>query len=140
MKRITLCALLMTLFLLISCNSSGDATKDGHATKSDGTLIDLSAISSNITEAFAFAKDVKDVHTLVKSVGEFAKGIGNKVTQNTGVIAADAGGNNNGQLVVGAYSIVSTVNTKLEALEKKDRMTSELKTQLDDVVKKGKAF
>ncbi|WP_348648867.1 Vsp/OspC family lipoprotein [Borrelia parkeri] len=140
MKRITFCALLMTLFLLMSCNNSASSPKDGQAAKSDGTLIDLKSVSSKITEAVAFAKDVKEVHTLVKSVGEFAKGIGNKVTQNTGAIAADAGGNNNGALIAGAFSIISVVSTKVEALGKKDGISAELKTQLDDVKAKSKAF
>ncbi|WP_331486848.1 Vsp/OspC family lipoprotein [Borrelia nietonii] len=70
MKRITLSALLMTLFLLMSCNNLGTTPKDGQAAKSDGTVIDLSKISKNIADAVAFAKGVKDVHTLVKSIDE----------------------------------------------------------------------
>ncbi|WVN92260.1 Vsp/OspC family lipoprotein (plasmid) [Borrelia turicatae] len=102
--------------------------------------MDLVTITKNIKDTVAFAKSVKDVHTLVRSVGEFAKGIGNKVTHNTGAIAADAGGNNNGQIIAGAYGLISDINTKVEALGKKDGISAELKTQLDDVGKKGKAF
>ncbi|WP_152301207.1 Vsp/OspC family lipoprotein [Borrelia miyamotoi] len=135
----------MTLFLIInivmiSCGSGGPVPKEGQAAKADGTVIDLVKVSKKIKDAVEFATSVKEIETLVKSVGEFAKGIGNKVTQNTGAIAADAGGNNNGQIVAGAYGLISNINTKVEVLGKKDGISSELRAQLDDVGKKGKAF
>ncbi|UPA19215.1 Vsp/OspC family lipoprotein [Borrelia puertoricensis] len=137
MKRITLCALLITLFLLISCNSSGNATKDGHAAKSDGTLIDLSAISSNITEAVAFAKSVKEVHTLVKSIDTLAKAIGKKI-QNGDTLGTDA--NHNGSLVAGAYSVIEAVETKLTSLEKKVGLSSDLKGKVTAAKNESTSF
>nr|BAA11305.1 variable major protein [Borrelia hermsii] len=140
MKKNTLSAILMTLFLFISCNNGGPELKGNEVAKSDGTVLDLSKISSKIKNASAFAAGVKEIHALVKSVGEFAKGIGNKVTQNTGVIDADAGGNNNGQIIVGAYSLISGLKTQVEELGKKDGISDGLKEKLDDVSKKGTAF
>ncbi|WP_349643006.1 Vsp/OspC family lipoprotein [Borrelia venezuelensis] len=118
MKRITLCALLMTLFLLSSCNTSGNATKDGQAAKSDGTVIDLDKITKNITDSVAFAKDVKEIHTLVKSIDELAKAIGKKI-KNDGTLDAMAG--KNGSLLAGVFQVILTVETKLEQLEKRKR-------------------
>ncbi|WP_434757132.1 Vsp/OspC family lipoprotein (plasmid) [Borrelia puertoricensis] len=116
MKRITLCALLMTLFLLISCNTSGNATKDGQAAKSDGTIIDLVTITKDIKDSVAFAKDVKEIHTLVKSIDELAKAIGKKI-HNDGSLTTESG--KNGSLLAGSHSVISAIKTKLEALEKK---------------------
>ncbi|WP_348648870.1 Vsp/OspC family lipoprotein [Borrelia parkeri] len=130
MKRITFCALLMTLFLLMSCNNSASSPKDGQAAKSDGTLIDLKSVSSKITEAVAFAKSVKDVHTLVKSIDELAKAIGKKV-DNAGKLADDADKDKNGSLVAGVYSVVLDIQTKLVALETKIN-DNELKKQVTE--------
>ncbi|WP_348649212.1 Vsp/OspC family lipoprotein [Borrelia turicatae] len=62
--------------------------------------MDLKSVSSKITEAVAFAKDVKEVHTLVKSVDELAKPIGKKIKNDGGVDADGAtdtlSGNNAG--------------------------------------------
>ncbi|UPA11679.1 hypothetical protein bpSLO_001569 (plasmid) [Borrelia parkeri] len=136
MKRITFCALLMTLFLLMSCNNSGTSPKDGQAAKADGTILDLDTITKNITEAVAFAKDVKEVHTLVKSIDELAKAIGKKIDANG--LAADA--NHNGSLIAGAYSIVLAVSTKLEELEKQDGVFAELKTKVTSAKTASKKF
>ncbi|UPA15808.1 Vsp/OspC family lipoprotein [Borrelia turicatae] len=113
MKRITLSALLMTLFLLMSCNNSGTAPKDGQAAKSDGTVIDLATITKNITDAVAFANDVKEVHTLVKSIDELAKAIGQKV--NADGLTAEA--DKNDSLVAGVYQLISDIQGKLTKLE-----------------------
>ncbi|UPA14293.1 Vsp/OspC family lipoprotein [Borrelia turicatae] len=139
MKRITLSALLMTLFLLISCNNSGTSPKDGQAAKSDGTVIDLATITNNIKDTVAFAKSVKEVHTLVMSIDEFANAIGKKLKKDTGEIEADSS-SNNGPLVVGAYSIVSTVNTKLTTLETSKGISDELKSKITATKDKSKAF
>ncbi|WP_434757135.1 Vsp/OspC family lipoprotein (plasmid) [Borrelia puertoricensis] len=128
MKRITLCALLMTLFLLISCNNSGAATKDGQAAKSDGTVIDLVTITKNITDAVAFAKDVKDVHTLVKSIDELAKAIGKKIKDSATELADNK--DKNTSLIAGAFNIVLHVKIKLAQLEKKEGISDELKTKV----------
>ncbi|WP_434757122.1 Vsp/OspC family lipoprotein (plasmid) [Borrelia puertoricensis] len=136
MKRITLCALFLTLFLLISCNNSGNATKDGKAARSDGTVIDLVTITNNIKDSVAFAKSVKDVHTLVKSVDELAKAIGKKVgAAGLGDIA-----DHNGSLLAGVYSVILAVDTKLASLEKQDRLSSDLKAKVGSAKKESTAF
>ncbi|WP_335633050.1 Vsp/OspC family lipoprotein [Borrelia turicatae] len=99
----------------MSCNNSGTSPKDGQAAKSDGTLIDLATITKNITDAVAFAKSVKDVHTLVMSIDELAKVIGKKIDAN-GLATESA---HNGSLIAGAYSVIEAVDTKLASLEKK---------------------
>ncbi|WP_348648863.1 Vsp/OspC family lipoprotein [Borrelia parkeri] len=136
MKRITFCALLMTLFLLMSCNNSGTSPKDGQAAKSDGTLIDLKSVSSKITEAVAFANDVKDVHTLVKSIDELVKAIGQKI-KNDGI---EAEKDHNGSLIVGAYSVILAVETKLTSLEKKVGLSSDLKGKVTAAKTESTAF
>ncbi|WP_434757116.1 Vsp/OspC family lipoprotein (plasmid) [Borrelia puertoricensis] len=137
MKRITLCALFLTLFLLSSCNTSGNATKDGQAAKSDGTVIDLVTITKNITDAVAFANDVKDVHTLVKSIDELAKAIGKKI-KDDGQFDTESG--KNGSLVAGAQSIMLAVKAKLEQLEKKKELSTDLKQKVSDSKTKTEAF
>ncbi|WP_326942976.1 Vsp/OspC family lipoprotein [Borrelia persica] len=156
MKEIIKRSLIIMMILgIMGCNSGGSGggngsggktqdgkEKEGIVTRSDGIVLDLAKLSKKIREASKFAASVKEVHALVKSVGDFAKGIGKKVTQNTGVIAADAGGNNNGQIVAGAYGLISDVNIKVETLRQKDGISTELKAKFDfdDVVAKGKAF
>ncbi|WP_434757113.1 Vsp/OspC family lipoprotein (plasmid) [Borrelia puertoricensis] len=114
MKRITLCALLMTLFLLSSCNTSGNATKDGQAAKSDGTIIDLVTITNNIKDSVAFANSVKEVHTLVKSIDELAKAIGKKI-QNQDILGTDSGKNT--ALIAGVFSITLDIVKKAKTLQ-----------------------
>ncbi|WP_347343323.1 Vsp/OspC family lipoprotein [Borrelia puertoricensis] len=126
MKRITLCALLMTLFLLSSCNTSGAATKDGQAARSDGTIIDLVTITNNITDAVAFAKGVTEIHTLVKSIDALAKAIGKKIDAN-GLTTENA---HNGSLIAGAYSVIEAVDTKLGTLAGKVGLSSDLKAKI----------
>ncbi|UPA11588.1 hypothetical protein bpSLO_001429 (plasmid) [Borrelia parkeri] len=135
MKRITFCALLMTLFLLMSCNNSASSPKDGQAAKSDGTVIDLAKITNNIKEAVAFAKNVKDVHTLVKSIDELAKAIGKKIDANG--LAADA--NHNGSLIAGVYSVIEAVDTKLGTLGKVG-LSSDLKAKVNATKTESAAF
>ncbi|WP_430644694.1 Vsp/OspC family lipoprotein [Borrelia puertoricensis] len=137
MKRITLCALFLTLFLLSSCNSSGAATKDGQAAKSDGTVIDLAKITKNITDSVAFAKDVKEIHSLVKSIDELAKAIGKKI-KNDGTLENET--DKNGSLLAGVHSVISAVKTKVEALETTSGISTELKTKITDVKSKAEAF
>ncbi|UPA11684.1 hypothetical protein bpSLO_001579 (plasmid) [Borrelia parkeri] len=114
MKRITLSALLMTLFLLMSCNNSASSPKDGQAAKSDGTLIDLAKITNNITEAVAFAKSVTEIHTLVKSIDDLAKAIGKKI-QNQDILGTDSGKNT--ALIAGVFSITLDIVKKSKALQ-----------------------
>ncbi|WP_434757120.1 Vsp/OspC family lipoprotein (plasmid) [Borrelia puertoricensis] len=128
MKRITLCALFLTLFLLISCNTSGAATNDGQAAKSDGTIIDLVTITKNIKDSVAFAKDVTEIHTLVKSINELAKAIGKKIKDSATEL--DNQVNKNASLLSGAFTIVLHVKNKLAQLEKKEGLSEDLKAKI----------
>ncbi|BDU63421.1 outer surface protein C (plasmid) [Candidatus Borrelia fainii] len=134
MKRITLSALLMTLFLLIGCNNGG-ATGE-MATTSDGSVIDLKKVSTDIKNAVVFAESVKEIETLVKSVDELAKAIGKKIQANG--LAADA--DKNGSLISGAFQIISTVKTKLEALEQTVGLPNELKAKVTVAKDASKKF
>ncbi|WP_247067877.1 Vsp/OspC family lipoprotein [Borrelia puertoricensis] len=136
MKRITLCALFLTLFLLSSCNTSGAATKDGQAAKSDGTLIDLVTITKNIKDSVAFAKSVKEIHTLVKSIDELAKAIGKKI-KNDGTLEAVA--DKNGSLIAGVVSIAAAIEAKVGELKIADSLKG-LNGKVKDVEDKTKAF
>ncbi|UPA14295.1 Vsp/OspC family lipoprotein [Borrelia turicatae] len=128
MKRITLSALFLTLFLLMSCNNSASSPKDGQAAKSDGTVIDLATITKNITEAVAFATSVKEVHTLVKSIDELAKAIGKKIKDSTTEL--DNQVNKNASLLSGVFTIVLHVKTKLAQLEKREGISEDLKAKI----------
>ncbi|BDU63527.1 outer surface protein C (plasmid) [Candidatus Borrelia fainii] len=112
MKRITLSALLMTLFLLIGCNNGG--AKEGAAIKADGSVIDLKKVSTDIENAVAFAADVKEVRTLVKSIDELAKAIGKKI-QNADTLGNDAGKNT--ALIAGVFSVTLDIVKKAKALQ-----------------------
>ncbi|WP_330730397.1 Vsp/OspC family lipoprotein [Borrelia turicatae] len=136
MKRITLSALLMTLFLLMSCNNSASSPKDGQAAKSDGTVIDLVTITKNIKDTVAFAKSVKEVHTLVKSIDELAKGIKKKIGENG---LEDDNGGKNGSLLAGAFSVAIAIEAKLLALETKT-VDNELKKQVTAAKTESKKF
>ncbi|WP_247067987.1 Vsp/OspC family lipoprotein [Borrelia puertoricensis] len=114
MKRITLCALLMTLFLLLSCNTSGKNLTDDEVAKSDGTVIDLAKITKNIKDSVAFAKSVTEVHSLVKSIDELAKAIGKKI-QNQDTLGTDSGKNT--ALIAGVFSITLDIVKKSKALQ-----------------------
>ncbi|WP_246990228.1 Vsp/OspC family lipoprotein [Borrelia parkeri] len=139
MKRITFCALLMTLFLLMSCNNSASSPKDGQAAKSDGTLIDLATISSKITEAVAFAKSVKEIHTLVKSIDELAKAIGKKVN-NDGQLTQATDKDKNESLVAGVYNVVGSISVKLKKLETISGISDEMKQKITAVKSSGDKF
>ncbi|WP_347343321.1 Vsp/OspC family lipoprotein [Borrelia puertoricensis] len=137
MKRITLCALFLTLFLLISCNTSGKNLTDDEVAKSDGTVIDLAKITKNITDTVAFAKDVKEIHSLVKSIDTLAKAIGKKIVAGgaTGTVS-----NKNASLVAGAYNVIVAVETKLGELEKKVGLSSDLKGKVTAAMAAGTKF
>ncbi|WP_434757366.1 Vsp/OspC family lipoprotein (plasmid) [Borrelia puertoricensis] len=125
MKRITLCALLMTLFLLISCNTSGKDLKEDEVAKSDGTVIDLVKITKHITDTVAFAKSVKEVHSLVKSIDELAKAIGKKI-HNDGTLTDDGSTDKNTSLMSGVYSIVLDIDKKSKALSVLDSFKEQI--------------
>ncbi|WP_236842865.1 Vsp/OspC family lipoprotein [Borrelia turicatae] len=120
----------------MSCNNSGTIPKDGHAAKSDGTLIDLATITKNIKDTVAFAKSVKDVHTLVMSIDELAKVIGKKIDAN-GLATESA---HNGSLIAGAYSVIEVVDTKLGTLAGKVGLSSDLKAKVGSAKKESTAF
>ncbi|WP_434757373.1 Vsp/OspC family lipoprotein (plasmid) [Borrelia puertoricensis] len=127
----------MTLFLLLSCNNSGKNLTDDEVAKSDGTVIDLAKITKNITDSVAFAKDVKDVHTLVMSIDTLAGAIGKKI-QNGDTLADMAG--KNGSLLAGAYNVALDINSKLTVLEGKAGLSSVLKAKVTAAKTSGESF
>ncbi|WP_434757385.1 Vsp/OspC family lipoprotein [Borrelia puertoricensis] len=131
MKRITLCALFLTLFLLLSCNNSGKDLKDDEVAKSDGTVIDLAKITNNIKDTVAFAKSVKEIETLVKSIDTLANAIGKKIKDSDTELADNK--DKNTSLIAGAFNIVLHVKIKLTQLEKKEGISDELKTKVTAV-------
>ncbi|UPA15693.1 Vsp/OspC family lipoprotein [Borrelia turicatae] len=76
--------------------------------------MDLVTITKNIKDTVAFAKDVKEVYTLVKSIDELAKAIGKKI-KDDGTLENEQ--NHNGALVTGVYQLISDVKGKLTKLE-----------------------
>nr|AAA16057.1 outer surface protein C [Borreliella burgdorferi] len=134
MKKNTLSAILMTLFLFISCNNSG---KDGNtsANSADESVKgpNLTEISKKITESNAVVLAVKEVETLLASIDEVAKkAIGNLIAQN----GLNAGANQNGSLLAGAYVISTLIAEKLDGLKNSE----ELKEKIEDAKKCNKAF
>ncbi len=114
MKKNTLSAILMTLFLFISCNNSG---KDGNASANSADESvkgpNLTEISKKITDSNAVVLAVKEVETLLASIDELAKAIGKKI-KNDGSLDNEA--NNNGSLIAGAYTISTLITQKLSKL------------------------
>ncbi|ANA43964.1 Vsp68, partial (plasmid) [Borrelia hermsii HS1] len=108
-------AIIMTLLMvLISCNNGGPELKSEEVAKPDGTALNLAKISTKIKDVVAFAKDVKEVHALVKSIDELAKAIGKKIQQNSDQFGAD--GVHNGSLISGVFQVILTVEIKLKSL------------------------
>ncbi|WP_430644684.1 Vsp/OspC family lipoprotein [Borrelia puertoricensis] len=138
MKRITLCALLMTLFLLLSCNNSGKNLKDDEVAKSDGSVIDLAKITKNITDSVAFAKDVKEVHSLVKSIDDLAKAIGAKIKDSYELDTTNSG--HNGALLAGVFQVILTVETKLKSLKQSAKLPESLKAKVTAAEQSSKKF
>ncbi|AHH14478.1 Variable outer membrane protein (plasmid) [Borrelia hermsii MTW] len=130
MKKNTLSAILMTLFLFISCNNGGPELKGNEVAKSDGTVLDLAKISTKIKDAVEFAASVKEIETLVKSIDELAKAIGKKIDANGG-LADEA--DQNGSLIAGVHSVISAVNIKLGQLENQEGLSAGLKTKVTAV-------
>nr|AAD16116.1 outer surface protein C precursor [Borreliella valaisiana] len=132
MKKNTLSAILMTLFLFISCNNSG---KGGDTNPVDESAKgpNLTEISKKITDSNAIVLAVKEVESLLLSIDELAKGIGQKIDAN-GLSAADA--NKNTSLLAGAYSVSNLITQKLSAL--KD--SGELKAEIEEAKKCSAAF
>ncbi|WP_246990200.1 Vsp/OspC family lipoprotein [Borrelia parkeri] len=137
MKRITFCALLMTLFLLMSCNNSGKNLKDDEVAKPDGTVIDLAKVSAEIKEATVFVAGLREVQVLVFSINDLAKVIGKKIDAN-GSLVDDS--NHHGPLVSGAYQIITSVNTKLKALELEAEKFDGMKSKIIAAKTLGEGF
>ncbi|UPA19295.1 Vsp/OspC family lipoprotein [Borrelia puertoricensis] len=137
MKRITLCALLMTLFLLISCNTSGKNLKEDEVAKLDGTVIDLAKVSAEIKETTVFVAGLREVQVLVFSIDDLAKVIGKKIDAN-GSLVDDS--NHHGPLVSGAYQIITSVNTKLKALELEAEKFDGMKSKIVAAKTLGEGF
>ncbi|MCD2331085.1 cell surface protein [Borreliella burgdorferi] len=115
MKKNTLSAILMTLFLFISCNNSG---KDGNtsANSADESVKgpNLVEISKKITDSNAVVIAVKEVETLLVSIDELAKAIGKKIEAG-GTLGSD--GAHNGSLLAGAYKIATEITANLSKLK-----------------------
>ncbi len=115
MKKNTLSAILMTLFLFISCNNSG---KDGNASANSADESvkgpNLTEISKKITDSNAVVLAVKEIETLLSSIDELAtKAIGKKIQQNSG-LGVEA--NRNESLLAGACVISTLITEKLSKL------------------------
>ncbi|ANA43917.1 Vsp11, partial (plasmid) [Borrelia hermsii HS1] len=95
-------------------------------------LLDLAKISAKIKEVSAFAASVKEVHTLIKSIGDLAKAIGKKIkTDETGTLESSTADQNE-QLVAGAFQVVSTVKGELESLVQVDGISDDLKAKVNE--------
>ncbi|AAC66329.1 outer surface protein C (plasmid) [Borreliella burgdorferi] len=134
MKKNTLSAILMTLFLFISCNNSG---KDGNtsANSADESVKgpNLTEISKKITDSNAVLLAVKEVEALLSSIDEIAaKAIGKKIHQNNGL---DTENNHNGSLLAGAYAISTLIKQKLDGLKNEG-----LKEKIDAAKKCSETF
>ncbi len=115
MKKNTLSAILMTLFLFISCNNSG---KDGNASANSADESvkgpNLTEISKKITDSNAVVLAVKEIETLLLSIDELAKkSLGQRIDQGNKLVA-DA--NHNGALLAGVYTISTLITEKLNGL------------------------
>nr|ABX89685.1 OspC [Borreliella valaisiana] len=125
MKKNTLSAILMTLFLFISCNNSGkDVTTSTDSVDESVKGPNLTEISKKITDSNAIVLAVKEVETLLSSIDELAKAIGKKIDQNGG-LGNDA--NHNGSLLAGAYEISKLITQKLTGLKN----SGELKEKIE---------
>nr|AXV43833.1 outer surface protein C [Borreliella sp.] len=119
MKKNTLSAILMTLFLFISCNNSG---KDGNSASNNSA--DESAkgpnlieISKKITDSNAVVLAVKEIETLISSIDELAnKAIGKRIQAN----GLENMPNENGSLLAGAYAISTLITQKLDGLKNEE--------------------
>lgn len=125
MKKNTLSAILMTLFLFISCNNSGKGGDSASTNPADESAKgpNLTEISKKITDSNAFVLAVKEVETLVSSINELAtQAIGKKIDQNG--LAAEQ--NQNGSLLAGAYAISVLIKQKLDGLKGLEGLNKEI--------------
>nr|AAF76855.1 outer surface protein C [Borreliella garinii] len=133
MKKNTLSAILMTLFLFISCNNSGGDTASTNPDES-AKGPNLTVISKKITDSNAFVLAVKEVEALISSIDELAnKAIGKVIHQNNG-LNANAG--QNGSLLAGAYAISTLITEKLSKLKNSE----ELNKKIEEAKNHSEAF
>ncbi|MBB5141762.1 Vsp/OspC family lipoprotein [Borreliella afzelii] len=123
MKKNTLSAILMTLFLFISCNNSGKGG-DIASTNPDESAKgpNLTEISKKITDSNAVVLAVKEVEALLSSIDELAKTIGKKIEANGLGNEADK----NGSLLAGAYAISTLIKQKLDGLKGLEGLNKEI--------------
>ncbi|WNY69084.1 Vsp/OspC family lipoprotein [Borreliella lusitaniae] len=133
MKKNTLGAILMTLFLFISCNNSGESEKNSASTTNASLKMpNLTEISKKITDSNAFALAVKEVETLLLSIDELAtKARGKKIDQN----GLGDMPNHIGSLLAGAYAIAALITEKLSGLK-----SEKLKRKIDEAKKCSEDF
>ncbi|OJH14706.1 cell surface protein (plasmid) [Borreliella bissettiae] len=116
MKKNTLSAILMTLFLFISCNNSGKDGNSASTNPADESVKgpNLTEISKKITDSNAVVLAVKEVETLLTSIDQLAtKAIGKKIDQNNGLADEQ---DKNSSLLAGAYAISTLITEKLSVL------------------------
>ncbi|WP_424632717.1 Vsp/OspC family lipoprotein [Borreliella lusitaniae] len=132
MKKNTLSAILMTLFLFISCNNSGEGENSASTTDESVKGPNLTEISKKITDSNALVLAVKEVETLVSSIDELGtKAIGQKIGQN----GLEANVDKNTSLLAGAYAIATLITEKLTGLK-----SEELQGKIDEAKKCSEAF
>ncbi|WKC84860.1 Vsp/OspC family lipoprotein [Borreliella lusitaniae] len=133
MKKNTLGAILMTLFLFISCNNSGESEKNSASTTNASLKMpNLTEISKKITDSNAFALAVKEVETLLLSIDELAtKAKGKKIDHN----GLGDMPNHIGSLLAGAYAIAALITEKLSGLK-----SEKLKRKIDEAKKCSEDF
>nr|CAG47088.1 outer surface protein C [Borreliella sp. PHaP]CAJ43588.1 outer surface protein C [Borreliella sp. PHaP] len=132
MKKNTLSAILMTLFLFISCNNSGGDSTSTKPVDESAKGPNLTEISKKITDSNTFVLAVKEVETLLLSIDELAKAIGKKIENNG--LGTEA--SHNTSLLAGAYTISSLITQKLNALKN----SGELKAEIEKAKNCSEAF
>ncbi|KEO62826.1 outer surface protein OspC [Borreliella garinii] len=132
MKKNTLSAILMTLFLFISCNNSGGDTASTNPDES-AKGPNLIEISKKITDSNAVVLAVKEVEALISSIDELGnKAIGQRISQN-GLIANQS---QNTSLLAGAYAISTLITEKLNKLKNSEG----LKEKIEEAKNRSAAF
>ncbi|WNY67218.1 Vsp/OspC family lipoprotein [Borreliella lusitaniae] len=135
MKKNTLGAILMTLFLFISCNNSGEGEKNSASTTNASVKMpNLREISKKIIDSNPFALAVKEVETLISSIDELAtKARVKKIDQNGLSDMPDP--NHIGSLLAGAYAIAVLITEKLSGLK-----SEELQEKIDEAKRFSEDF
>ncbi|WP_235048023.1 Vsp/OspC family lipoprotein [Borrelia hispanica] len=131
------------MMVVMGCNSGGVSEgSQAKATKAGGSVIDLKVVGEKIKSAVEFAGKVKEVHTLVKSIDDIAKGIKKKIGAN-GLKDDANGANHHTPLLAGVFSVATTIEKKLGELQVTESLKGFLKgldEKVKDVDTKAKAF